>query len=114
MVVVIAEGDFQMCKSSYLTFFAGLGVGVAAVVLFAPESGRKTRRRIRDVACRAGDVFKERTENLDDAADDVLSEIKRASDAARKATDQLIDKARDAAHIVGKKIEEGGKRLQTA
>jgi hypothetical protein len=47
--------------------------------------------------------LKDKTKKIDDAAD-----------AAKKAADQVIDKSKDAAHSAGKKMEEGGKRLQDA
>jgi gas vesicle protein len=127
-------------KIDYITpFLAGVGIGVAVSVLLAPEAGGKTRSRIRDITSRAGDVLKERAENLGDVAGDILAESKLtwrdqkeriqtmsdlkdkakekidyAADAAKKATDQVVDKAKDVAHSAGKKMEEGGKRLQDA
>jgi hypothetical protein len=40
--------------------------------------------------------------------------IDDATAAAKKATDQGAEKAKDLTHKAGKKIEEGGKRLQHA
>jgi gas vesicle protein len=37
-------------------FSAGVAVGIAATVLFAPETGTQTRSRIRGIAHRADDV----------------------------------------------------------
>jgi gas vesicle protein len=101
-------------------FLAGLGLGVAASVLLAPEAGGKTRGRIRDIASRAGDGLKAGAEHVGDAAEDVLEkcrltwrdeqnersktmsdmkdkakEIDDAADAARKAAGQVIDKSKD-------------------
>lgn len=46
--------------------------------------------------------------------DKTKKKIDDAADAAKKAADQVIDKSKDAAHSAGKKMEEGGKRLQDA
>jgi gas vesicle protein len=54
------------------SFWAGLGIGVAASVLLAPETGGKMRNRIRDIASRAGDVFRKRAQNVGEATGDVL------------------------------------------
>ncbi len=120
--------------------FAGLGVGVAGVALLAPATGTKTRGRIRGMAGRAGDFLTDHATSLGDRAGGVIDEINRslrdelnerkntvsdlndkakekigdAAEAARKATDQAADKAKDLTHKAGKKIEEGGKRLQNA
>ena len=45
---------------------------------------------------------------------DLKDKAKKRIDAAKKATDQIVDKAKDVAHTAGKKLEEGGKRLQGA
>jgi gas vesicle protein len=130
-----------MHKTEHLApFLAGLGLGVAASVLLAPEAGGKTRGRIRDIASRAGDGLKAGAEHLGDAAEDVLEKCKLtwrdeqnersktmsdmkdkakekiddAADAAKNAAGQVIDKSKDVAHSAGKKMEEGGKRLQDA
>jgi gas vesicle protein len=115
-------------------------VGVAGVVLFAPATGTTTRGRVRGIAGRARDFLTDRAESLGDGARDFIDEIKPgfkdelngrtlamsdlkdkakekisdAAEAAKNATDQAADKARDLTHEVGKKIEEGGKRLQNA
>jgi gas vesicle protein len=116
-----------------MSLLTGFGVGMAAAVMFAPEAGHKLRRRIRVNARRAGGLFKKRAEMFTSAAGEVLQdghqEISRtvtdlkdkakekidgAADATKKAADQVIDKSRDVAHNMGKKMEEAGKRLQNA
>ena len=118
------------CFMWLLTCF---GVGMAASIMFAPEAGHKLRRRIRVNARRASGLFVKRAERFTSAAGEVLEnghrEISRtvgdlrekakekiddAADATRKAADQIVDKSRDVAHNVGKKMEEAGKRLQNA
>ena len=129
-----------MSKIDHLvSFLAGFGIGAAASVLLASEGGGKTRSRIRDMTSRAGYVLKERADNLGDAAGDILAESKLAwrdqkersetmsdlkdkakekiddaADAAKRATNQAVDKAKDMTHRAGKKMEEGGRRLQDA
>ena len=110
---------------------AGFGIGIGAALLFAPASGDKTRKRIRENADRAAGLFKESAGRFRSTAEDVLqnghAEISRtvndlrdkakdtideAADATRKAADRVGDKSRDVAHHMGKKMEEAGKRLQ--
>jgi len=123
-----------------IPFLAGLGVGVAATVLLVPEAGRKTRNRIGDIAGRAADALKARAQNVRDRTEDLFQEgkstwkeqeIKRretmsdlkdkakdkiddAADATKKAAGKVVDTSKDIAHSAGKKLEEGGKRLQDA
>jgi gas vesicle protein len=117
----------------FMSLLTGLGVGMAVSVLFAPEAGHKMRRRIRVNARRAGGLFKKRAGMVTSAAGEVLEnghrEISRtmtgftdkaketideAAGATKKAADQVVDKSRDVAHHMGKKMEEAGKRLQNA
>lgn len=46
--------------------------------------------------------------------DKTKKKIDDAAEAAKKATGKIVDKSKDVAHSVGKKMEEGGKRLQGA
>jgi gas vesicle protein len=117
----------------FMSWLAGLGVGVAAAILFAPAAGYKTRRRLRENADRATALFKERAEMFTSSAGEVFQnghqEISRtmndltgkakekiddAADATKKAADQVVGKSKDVAHHMGKKMEEAGKRLQNA
>ena len=130
-----------MRKTDYVVpLLAGIGIGMAAGVLLAPQAGDKTRKRAQDTARRAGDVLKEHAENLSDTAGELLEMGKRtwrdteresyqtmsdlrdkakdkideAAVAAKKATDHVVDKTKDLAHKAGKKMEEAGKQLQDA
>jgi len=58
---------------------AVLGAGIA--LLTAPQSGRRTRKRIRRVA---GDVREGASDRLEDFADDVKSRVDDAVSTARK------------------------------
>jgi ElaB/YqjD/DUF883 family membrane-anchored ribosome-binding protein len=51
---------------------------------------------------------------MSDLRDKSKKKIDDASDAVRKAADKVVDKSKDIAHSAGKKMEEGGKRLQKA
>ncbi len=57
-------------KLSY--FFLGLGLGVAAGVLFAPKSGAETRAFLRDKAEESTDLVKKRSLDLRDSALDAV------------------------------------------
>jgi gas vesicle protein len=127
-------------SDSVIPFLAGLGIGVAAAVLFTPGTGHQNRKQIRDIASRAGDALTKRAEDLGDVAADVLTKGKRAwtaeqkkdakavsvlKDQAQEKLDdvtrsaktvvgQIVDKSKEVAHDAGKSLESGGKRLQEA
>ena len=76
-------------KLSY--FFLGLGLGVAAGVLFAPKSGRETREFLRDKADESADYVKRRSDELKDQAAEAIdrgkTQIKRHKDNLAQAVD---------------------------
>jgi hypothetical protein len=47
-----------------------------------------------------------------DFKDKANATIDAAADAAKRATDAVVDKSKEAAHMAGKKLEKEGKRLQ--
>ena len=51
---------------------------------------------------------------MSDIKDKAKQKIEEAADVARKAADKVTEKSKDVAHNVGKKMKEGGKRLQDA
>ena len=66
-------------------FFLGLGIGVAAGILFAPKSGDETRALLRSRAEEGGDYLKRRTDELKDAATDA---VERGRSAVSRQRDQ--------------------------
>jgi gas vesicle protein len=81
-------------KLSY--FFLGLGLGVAAGVLFAPKSGAETRDFLRSKADESTDFVKRRAEDLRDGATDAID---RSKDSVRRHKENLsaaVDAGRQA------------------
>ena len=71
-------------KLSY--FFLGLGLGVAAGVLFAPKSGAETRDFLRSKADEGTDFVKRSAEDLRDTAADTID---RGKDTIRRHKENL-------------------------
>lgn len=63
-------------KLSY--FFLGLGIGVAAGVLFAPKSGEETRDFLKSKADEGTDYLRRRSEDLKGSANDLVDRSKEA------------------------------------
>jgi gas vesicle protein len=71
-------------KLSY--FFLGLGLGVAAGVLFAPKSGAETREFLRAKADEGTDYVKRRADDLRESTADVID---RSKETVRRHKDNL-------------------------
>jgi len=63
-------------KFSY--FFLGLGLGVAAGLLFAPKTGAETRDLLRSKADEGKDYVRRRSEELVDTANEAIEKGKTA------------------------------------
>ena len=67
-------------------FFLGLGIGVAAGILFAPKSGPETRELIKSKADEGRDYLRRRSEALRESASELVD---RTRDAVNRQRDQL-------------------------
>jgi len=72
-------------KFSY--FFLGLGLGVAAGLLFAPKSGPETRDLLRSKAEEGKEFLKQRTAEVRDQASDA---IERGRSTVTRQRDNLM------------------------
>ena len=53
-------------------FFLGLGLGVAAGILFAPKSGQETREIIKSKAGESSEYIRRQSEQIRDSAGDLI------------------------------------------
>ena len=66
------------------SFLAGLGVGAAGALLYAPASGGETRQRIRDTASSGTQAVRDRANTLKQQATEVLDGGRRSLIARSK------------------------------
>jgi gas vesicle protein len=85
-----------------LAFILGGTLGASLAMLFAPESGRRTRERLRDLAADMRDRTLDLSEDLRDKAEEaiergreVLDEKKSILSAAMQAGKEAMQRERD-------------------
>ncbi|MEQ1884544.1 MAG: YtxH domain-containing protein [Bryobacteraceae bacterium] len=81
-------------KLSY--FFLGLGLGVAAGVLFAPKSGAETRDFLLSKANEGADLARRRAEEARDAANDALNRSKAAVQRQKENLSAAVEAGKQA------------------
>jgi len=91
-------------KNYWLAFGIGVSAGAAIALLYAPQSGARTRKKLRrgveeagDYLQDAGDYLKSQAERFSDEAQDA---IKRAHSQAVHLVDKASDRASDVADSV--------------
>lgn len=52
----------------FVSFLSGAAIGAGLALLFAPQSGKETRKKIKDFAEKVGDDVKDGYDNLTDKA----------------------------------------------
>ena len=81
-------------------FFLGLGIGVAAGILFAPKAGEETRRLIRSKADEGKDYVRRRGEEFrsqaGETAESILERGRETLSRQRDAFSSALDAGRDA------------------
>src|SRR5258706_5248430 len=86
---------------SLVWFLAGMGVGATVALMFAPQSGKETRRMISKAADRGRDYLEDQGRAVRDSARDLGSEIRdRATDIRDRSRD-IYERGRDLAKDVG-------------
>ncbi|MDP9170660.1 MAG: YtxH domain-containing protein [Acidobacteriota bacterium] len=81
-------------KFSY--FFLGLGLGVAAGLLFAPKTGADTRELLLSKADEGKEYLKRRSEELRDQASDVIEKGKTAVSRQRDNLGAAVEAGKQA------------------
>jgi len=81
-------------KFSY--FFLGLGLGVAAGILFAPKAGPETREIIKSKAGEGTDYLKKQSTVLKDSAGDLVDKGKSLLNRQKDTLNQAVEAGKQA------------------
>lgn len=104
-------------KNYWLAFGIGVSAGAAVALLYAPQSGVRTRRKLRrsvgeagDYLQDAGDYLKSQAEHLSEEAQDA---IKRARNQAVHIVDRAGNQASDVVDSVSEAVHGAVKSAKT-
>ncbi|HYL81023.1 MAG TPA: YtxH domain-containing protein [Candidatus Acidoferrum sp.] len=79
-----------------LGFILGGALGASLAVLFAPESGRRTRERLRDMAADVRDKTIDLSEDFRDKAEDVVERSKEVLEEKKSILSAAVQAGREA------------------
>jgi gas vesicle protein len=80
---------------SLLTFMAGAATGFIVGILFAPASGKETRKKIKDQAAKTGEAAKESYEKIAKEAEKGIRLVKEKTGESVDAIRDFIEKKRE-------------------
>lgn len=86
-------------SGAVVALLAGLAVGAVLGVLFAPDSGKKTREKISD---KAMDV----TDNIKDSYHSMKDRMAAGKDSLSGLKDQVVDNVKSKANAVSQEFKE--------
>jgi gas vesicle protein len=93
-------------RKYWLAFGIGVSAGAAVALLYAPQSGEKTRKRLRESAADAGDYLQDAGDYLKSQAERLSDEAQDAVSRARDRAVHFVDTANDRAHDVAGTVSE--------
>jgi gas vesicle protein len=91
------EGDVIVEEDHSLAYFLlGLGLGVVAGILFAPQSGESTRRMLREKAEESADFVRRKTSELQETAAEAIERGKSALQHQKETLAAAVEAGRQA------------------
>jgi gas vesicle protein len=92
----IKQGESHMSsKNCWLAFGIGVGAGAAVALLYAPQTGVKTRKRLRKGVEEAGDYLEDAGDYLKAQAERFTEEAQKALKRTKSQVESAVDKAGD-------------------
>jgi gas vesicle protein len=82
-------------KNYWFAFGVGVAAGASIALLYAPQTGAKTRRQLRKGVEDAGDYLEEAGDYLKDQAERFTTEAQKAVKRTREQVESAVDKAGD-------------------
>jgi gas vesicle protein len=82
-------------KNYWFAFGIGVVAGATIALLYAPQSGARTRKQLRKGVSEAGDYLEEAGDYLKEQAERLSSEAQKAVKRTREQVESAVDKASD-------------------
>jgi gas vesicle protein len=87
------------------TFVWGMLLGAAAALLFAPKSGRETRRELSDSVYRLRDQAEDKVREVQDAVTDTVEDVRRQFEDGIDTARRAVESGKEAARASREEVE---------
>jgi gas vesicle protein len=91
-----SEVTRMSAKNYWFAFGVGVVAGATVALLYAPQTGVKTRKRLRKGVADAGDYLEEAGDYLREQAERLTEEAQKVARRTRGQVESVVDKAGDA------------------
>lgn len=98
-------------KKFWLAFALGAVAGTVAALLYAPQSGASTRRKLRRSIDDLGDNLSDAADYLREQAERIAKEAQRLIDSNKGQVGDVMDAAQQWAKGASSKVSDAGSRL---
>ena len=92
-------------KGFWIAFGLGVSAGAAVALLYAPQSGVKTRRQLRKGIDDGVDYLEDAAEYLKEQAESLSKEAQKAIKRTRGQVEDVVEKVTDAASGAVKSVQ---------
>ena len=103
----MSENKDSHFADSLVTFLAGAAAGFILGILFAPASGKETRKKIKDQAAKTGEMAKEGYEKIAKEAEKGIRVVKEKTGEGIDAIKEFIEKKKEEYREKGPRISGG-------
>lgn len=83
-------------RNYWFAFGVGVLAGATVALLYAPQSGVRTRRQLRKGVADAGDYLEDAGDYLREQAERLTQEAQKVAKRTRKQVESVVDQASDA------------------
>lgn len=80
-------------KKFWFAFLAGVSIGAGVALLYAPQSGVATRKKLKRNIDDAGDYLEDAGDYLKEQAEKLTTEAQRALQSSKEYADNAVDTA---------------------
>lgn len=92
-------------KGIWIAFGVGVAAGATVALLYAPQSGERTRRQLKKGIDEAGDYLEDAADSLKKQADKVAKESQKLYKKTRSQVEDAIETAGDAVNSAVKSVQ---------